>query len=444
MRTKSIKIKKGIKLWNSAKKIIPGGGQLLSKRPELFLPGKWPAYYTTAKGIEVEDLDGNKYIDMASMGIGACLLGYADEDINKAVKEAIDKGSMTTLNCYEEVELAKVLCCLHPWAQMVRYARTGGEAMSVAVRIARAHAKKDKVAFCGYHGWSDWYLATNLADNKNLDGHLLPGLSPVGVPRQLKGTSLPFNYNDIASLEKIISDNKDIGVIIVETFRHKLPENDFLKKVKKIARNNNAVLIFDEITIGWRMNNGGAHLLYDVSPDIAVFAKGMSNGFPMAAIIGRKKIMQSAQDSFISSTYWTERIGPVAALATIKKMIKNNVPAHLEKIGRSIGKGWSAVAGKYNLEISIIGPYPLVSFTFEYGKNSQTLKTLFIQEMLKRGFLATTSVYISYAHKMEHVRRYLRAVDEVFALLADAVANNKIHDLLEGPVAQTGFKRLTD
>jgi glutamate-1-semialdehyde aminotransferase len=410
----------------------------------MFLPDYWPAYYDRADGCYIWDLDGNKYIDMSSMGVGACVLGYADKDVNRAVKRAIDNCSMTTLNCFEDLELAKLLCRLHPWAEMVRYARTGGEAMTVAVRIARAFSKKDKIAFCGYHGWSDWYLAANLADNKNLDGHLLSGLDPSGVPRQLKGTALPFAYNDIEGLKKIILRNKDIGVIIMEPLRHKSPENDFLKKVKKIAKDIKAVLIFDEITIGWRMNNGGVHLKYGVNPDIAVFAKGMSNGFPMAAIIGREEIMQAAQKSFISSTYWTERIGPVAALETIKKIIRNKVPAYLDKIGWVIEQGWQKSANKYNLKIKIIGPYPLITFSFEYGKDSQAIKTLFIQEMLKRGFLATTSVYVSYAHKIGHVKKYLKATDEVFKLLSETIKKNKVYNLLEGPVAQTSFKRLTD
>ena len=162
-----MKIEKGIKLWNKAKKIIPGGTQLLSKRSEQFLPEQWPSYFKKAKGVEIWDLDGNKFIDMSLMGVGACILGYADDDVNDSVKKIIDKGTMTTLNCPEEVELAELLLHLHPWADMVRYAKTGGEAMAIAVRIARAYTRKDTIAFCGYHGWHDWYLSANLADDKN-------------------------------------------------------------------------------------------------------------------------------------------------------------------------------------------------------------------------------------------------------------------------------------
>ena len=437
-----MKIKKGIELWNKAKRIIPGGTQLLSKRSERFLPEQWPSYYKRAKGVEIWDLDGNKYIDMAYMGIGACILGYADEDVNIAVKRAIDEGSMSTLNSPEEVELTELLLNLHPWAEMVRIARTGGEAMAIAVRIARAYTKKDKIAFCGYHGWHDWYLSANLADDKSLDGHLLPGLEPLGVPRCLKGTSIPFNYNKIQELKEIISKNKDIGVIVIEPLRHHYPEDNFLGKVREIANEIKAVLVFDEITSGWRMNVGGVHQLYNVEPDIAVYGKGISNGFPMAAIIGKGKIMDMAQRSFISSTYWTERIGPAAALATINKLRKNDVPSHLIKIGNLISKGWRRLADSYNLKIKIMGIPPLTTFVFDY-KESQALHTLFTQEMLKRGFLASKSVYVSYSHKENHIKEYLKNVEEVFKIIKDAIENNNVYHLLKGPVAHTGFRRLT-
>lgn len=437
-----LRAKKGTKLWGKAKKIIPGGSQLFSKRAEMFLPEQWPSYFTKAKGVEIWDLDGNKFTDMSYMGIGACVLGYADADVNAAVKKAIDSAPMTTLNCPEEVELAEMLLKLHPWAGMVRYAKTGGEAMAIAVRIARAYSGKDKVAFCGYHGWHDWYLSANLANDKNLDGHLLPGLEPKGVPRCLIGTSIPFTYNKIDELESIVSKNKDIGVIAMEPVRHHEPKDNFLRKVRKIADEIGAVLIFDEITSGWRMNVGGIHALHKVNPDIAVYGKAMSNGFPMAAVVGKREIMDVAQESFISSTYWTDRMGPAASIATINKMLKNDVPSHLCKIGNTVSKGWKKLAKAHDLKIEIMGIPPLTTFTFDHEK-SQALHTLFTQEMLDRGFLASKSVYASYSHTKKHVSRYLENVDEVFGFIRKAVENGKIQDLLRGPVAHAGFKRLT-
>ncbi|MGA2418076.1 MAG: aminotransferase class III-fold pyridoxal phosphate-dependent enzyme [Candidatus Staskawiczbacteria bacterium] len=440
---KILRAKKGINLWNKAKKIIPGGTQLLSKRSEIFLPEQWPSYFKKAKGCEVWDLDGNKYIDMYSMGIGSCILGYADPNVDKAVKAAIDSGSTSTLNSPEEVELAELLIKLHPWAEQVRYARSGGEAMAVAVRIARARTGKDKIAFCGYHGWQDWYLASNLADDKNLDGHLIKGLEPKGVPRALKGTAIPFHYNNIGELEKIIAENKDIGVIILEPIRYQEPENGFLQKVKKIANETEAVLVFDEVSSGFRFNIGGVHLKYGVNPDIAVFAKGMSNGFPMAAIIGKKEVMEAAQETFISSTCWTERVGPVAAIATIKKMMKNNVPHYLEKTGLYLVKNLKKLSEKYQIKIKIIGLPALINFDFQYGVEAQAIKTLFTQEMLKEGFLASSGIYVSYAFRKNQISKYLRAVDRVFPIIKRAIEENKVHSLLKGPVAHAGFQRLT-
>lgn len=438
-----MKIKKGIKLWNKAKKIIPGGTQVLSKRSEMFLPDQWPSYFKKAKGQVIWDLDGNKFIDMSMMGVGSCILGYADPDVARAVKKVIERGSMSTLNSPEEVELAELLLKLHPWAEMVHYARTGGEAMAIAVRIARAFSGKDKLAFCGYHGWCDWYISSNLASKKNLDGHLLPGLEPNGVPRVLRGTALPFTYNKIEELKKIVAKNKNLGAIVVEPLRFKEPKDNFLKEVRKITDRIKVPLIFDEITAGWRFNVGGVHLQYGVNPDMAVFAKGLSNGYPMAAIIGKKKIMEAAQTSFISSTFWTERTGPAAALATIKKIIDKKVPNYLYKMGRLIIKGLKESAQRHQLKLTIEGLPPLFHFSFDYGKNSQAIQTLFTQEMLRRGFLASGSVYVSYSFEEKQVRKYLKNADEVFGLISGAIKDKKVYRLLEGPVAHKGFKRLT-
>lgn len=434
-------IENGLDLWNKAKTIIPGGTQLLSKRSEMFLPEQWPSYYKKAKGVDIWDLDNNHYIDMSIMGVGTCILGYADDDVNNAVKTAVDMGSMSTLNCPEEVELAELLLKLHPWSDMVRYAKTGGEAMAVAVRIARAYSKKDTIAFCGYHGWHDWYLSANLADDKSLDGHLLPGLEPAGVPRGLKGSAIPFNYNKIEELEKLV-ENNDVGVIVVEPIRHHEPEHDFLKNVRRIADEIDAVLIFDEITSGWRINVGGAHELYNVRPDIAVYGKGMSNGFPMAAVIGKGEVMDAAQNSFISSTYWTDRIGPVASITTLNKMSDDNVPAHLINIGNLISKGWKKLANSHDLKVDVMGIPPLTTFIFNH-EESQALHTLFTQEMLNRGYLASKSVYVSYSHTEKHVDEYLESVDEVFGIIEKTIEKNNIYEILKGPVAHTGFKRLT-
>jgi glutamate-1-semialdehyde 2,1-aminomutase len=433
----------GQRLYSRARQRIPGGTQLLSKRPEMFLPGVWPSYYSRAKGVEVWDLDDHKYVDMSYSGIGACILGAADTDVDEAVKTVIDAGSMCTLNPPEEVELADLLCELHPWADMVRHGRSGGEAMAIAVRIARARTRRDRVAFCGYHGWHDWYLAANLGMEGALDGHLLPGLEPSGVPRGLAGTALPFHYNRIDELQAIVSRHRnELAAIVMEPIRDREPEPGFLEKVRETATQIGAVLIFDEITAGFRLNTGGSHLLYGVAPDIAVFAKAIGNGYPMASIIGRGDVMHAAQSSFISSTNWTERIGPTAALATIRKHRRCEVSTHLMRMGTRVQSGWRLAAGRTGLDLEISGIAPLGHFSF-VGAQKQAARTLFTQLMLERGFLASNAFYATYAHRDQHVDDYLAAVQEVFTTVADALKNNRVMELLQGPVAHTGFTRLT-
>lgn len=432
---------KGQELYKRAKNIIPGGGQLLSKRPEKFLPELWPAYYSKAKGCEIWDLDENKFIDMSTMGIGACILGYSDDDVNAAVEKAIQLGSMSSLMVPEEVELAELLLSLHPWAEMVRYAKGGGDAMSVAVRIARAATKKDIILFCGYHGWHDWYLSANLGDTAALDGQLLPGLSPIGVARGLKDTSYPFYYNNKREfLELIKKYEGNIAGVVLEAARNMTPESDFFSTIEAETKRLEIPLIIDEVTSGFRLNCGGACEYLGIHPDMAVFAKGIANGFPIAAIIGKKKFMDAAQDSFISSTFWTERIGFTAAIASIKKMRDNKVQSHLVECGKQIQEGWTVLAEKHNLNIHISGIYPLSHISFITAPLE--LKTLFCQEMLRRGFIASDAYYASYAHKQEHLDRYLEAVDEVFALMSKAIKENNYKDLLLGSVCQAGFVRL--
>lgn len=434
---------KGQELYRFAKECIPGGTQLLSKRPEMFLPEGWPSYYARAAGVEVWDLDGNRFVDMSYTGIGSTILGFADPDVNQAVKRAIDAGSMATLNCPEEVDLARVLCELHPWADMVRYTRAGGEAMAVAVRIARARSGRDRVAFCGYHGWHDWYLAANLAEGDALDGHLLPGLPPSGVPRALRGTAVPFEYNRLAQLEAIAARHgAELAAIVMEPMRGVAPAPGFLERVRAISHEIGAILVFDEITSAFRLTSGGIHLMHGIEPDIAVFAKAISNGYPMAAVIGRREVMQAAQDSFISSTSWTERIGPTAALATIEKYRRCDVSRHLVQIGQQVKQGWEAAASSAGLQIEVGGIDPLAHFRIETNE-ADVAHTLFTQLMLDRGFLAGKAFYASYAHRQTHVDEYLEAVEDAFGRIAAAIASETLGETLRGPVAHAGFHRLT-
>lgn len=425
--------------------LIPGMTQLLSKRPDLYSLGIWPAYYQKARGAEIWDLEGTRYVDMSIGGIGANILGYCDPDVDAAVIAAIKNGSSSTLNCWEEVELAQLLCDLHPWAKMVRYARTGGEAMAVAVRIARAHTGKDIVAFCGYHGWHDWYLSANLSHDSALDGHLIPGLSPLGVPRGLTGTAFPFVYNQLDELKQIVSEHgKKLAAVVMEPIRNFEPVPGFIEGIRQIADETGAILIVDEISAGFRFNTGGAHLKFfpeNCMPDIAVFSKGLGNGYPIAAVLGRAPVMQSAQDSFISSTYWTERIGPCAALATIKKHRDEKVADHLVDVGGSIQRGWVDAAGKNGFNITVGGIKPMTHFSFN-EKDESKVKALFIQKMLEKGFLATNGFYAMYAHTKEHIGNYLEAVNQSFCELRQIIDSKTIDRELKGKPSINGFKRI--
>jgi len=434
---------KSQELYEEAKTLIPGGTQLLSKRPEMFAPNLWPAYYSRAKGCRVWDLDDNEYIDMSYMGIGSCIIGYADDRVDDEVKRAIDLGNMSTLNAPEEVELAKKLCSLHPWAKKVRYARSGGESMAVAVRIARSYTQRDIILFCGYHGWHDWYLAANLSDDKALDGHLLPGLSPRGVPRGLSGTAYPFKYNDTESFLELVERYGDrIAAVVMEPIRSEYPQKEFISTIEIKTKEIGAVLIVDEITAGWRLCVGGAHLILGINPDIAVFGKAISNGFPMGAIIGKSEIMEAAQDTFISSTYWTDRLGFAASLKTIELIEEYNIPKHLEKVGKAIQDGWKQVAKETNIKIEVEGIYPLSHFSFKY-ENSKVLETIFIKLMLKRGYLSSSGYYASFAHSMEDIEKYLETLKEVFMILSSAIKEDRVKEMLDTPIKHNGFERLT-
>jgi glutamate-1-semialdehyde 2,1-aminomutase len=430
----------GQKLWKRAKRVIPGGNMLLSKRPEMFAPDQWPAYFSKAKGCKVWDLDNNEYTDMSIMGIGTNILGYGHPEVDDAVRETIAAGNMSTLNCPEEVYLAEKLIELHPWADMVRFARSGGEANAIAIRIARAATGKEKIAICGYHGWHDWYLAANLGDESILAGHLLPGLEPNGVPGNLRGSVLPFTYNRIDELESLLN-SQDIGVIMMEVSRNQGPSDNFLHRVRQLATARGIVLIFDECTSGFRGTNGGLHKVYGVEPDMAMFGKALGNGYAITAAIGRREIMEAAQTSFISSTFWTERIGPTAALKTLEVMQRVRSWEQITETGLTITARWQVLARKYELDLATNGLPALTGFSIN-SPRAPAYKTLITQEMLAKGYLAGTSVYVCTEHTPAIVDGYFDAIEPVFALIKDCEQGRDVTKLLKGPICHAGFKRL--
>lgn len=430
----------GQKLWKRAKQVIPGGTMLLSKRPEMFLPDQWPSYFSKTKGCAVWDLDDNKFFDLSLMGVGTNTLGYGHPEVDEAVKQTVTNGNMSTLNCPEEVYLAERLIEMHPWAGGVRFTRAGGEANSVAIRIARAFSGRNTVAVCGYHGWHDWYLSANLGDSECLAGHLLPGLDPTGVPENLRGSVLPFEYNDFETLEKLVKDH-EIGVIKMEVVRNLPPTDNFLSKVRKLATDNEIVLIFDECTSGFRQTFGGLHTEFDIEPDMAVFGKTLGNGYAINAVIGRKEVMDVAQVSFISSTFWTERIGPTAALKTLEVMERIKSWETISQIGNDIRTRWQVLADKHGLGVNHWGLAALAGYTFQ-SEHALEYKTLITQEMLASGFLAGTSVYACIEHTKEIIDQYFEALDPIYKTIAECEGGRNIGPLLKGPVCHSGFRRL--
>ncbi len=413
---------------------------LLSKRPEMFLPEGWPAYFSKAKGCRVWDLDGKEYIDCSLMGVGTNTLGYGREEVDEAVARVVRDGNLSTLNAPEEVALAERLIGLNPWASMVRFARTGGEINAVTVRIARAATGKDKVAICGYHGWHDWYLSVNLGESDALAGHLLPGLDPAGVPKGLRGSTIPFHYNNFDELLEIATKN-DLAAIKMEVCRNDGPEPGYLQKIRELCTSKGIILIFDECTSGFRETFGGLYKKYGVEPDMAIFSKTMGNGYAISAVVGKEWIMQAAQSTFISSTFWTERIGPTAALAAIDVIEKERSWEKITAIGAENKRRWQALADKYGLPIKQWGIPALAGYTFQ-SPNALAYKTYITQEMLAKGYLAGNSMYTCICHTPDVIDGYFEALDPIFARIREFEDGRDISKELKGPVCHSGFARL--
>ena len=443
MKKKKLQINSGYKLWLKAKEVIPGGNSILSKRPERYAGKIWPTYFKKAKGCKIWDLENNKFYDFAQMGIGASILGYSNNDLNKFIKKKIDLGISTTLNSFEEVDLAKKLLKLNPGFKGVKFARSGGEAMAVAIRLARAlNNNRQEIAFSGYHGWFDWYLATNLQAKKNLNEHLLPGLDTIGVDKKLKGSIHPFSYNKFSELEKLVKKNKKIGIVVVESARYDYPEKSFVIKINEICKKNNIILICDEITTGFRISNTGAYKKIGFNPELVVYGKGLGNGFPITAVVGKKDIMNTARKSFISSSNWSERVGFCAALKTIEIIEKKKVWKHLDAIGKQIREGWVKIFKKYNLDISVGNFLPLVSMKLNYGKLNNYILTYFMQDMLEKGYLVSSSIYVSQSHTKKICTEYMRDCNLTFKKISFLIKNKKLKKSLKTSIRSDAFQRL--
>jgi glutamate-1-semialdehyde 2,1-aminomutase len=417
-------VEKSYELYREALEIIPGGVQLISRRPTLYAPGLTPPYVSRGKGARFWDLDGNEYIDFM-MCVGASILGYADDAVDDAVLAQIRQGTAYSVNHPLEVELARELIAAIPCAEAVRYCKGGGEANAIAVRIARGYTGREKVLFCGYHGWHDWYLAANLENDSALDSHLLPGIRPQGVPHGLAGTALPFRYNDLDSLEQQLERNRgQVAAIILEASRGaSLPAPGFLEGVRALATAHGAVLIFDEVVTGFRIALGGAQERFGVTPDLATYAKAISNGYAMGAVVGRHEVMQVVGEMFVSSTYWSDAVGLAAALATVRELRRRDAFAQIGAFGTRFGQHFDQLAEEHDLPLRAAGLPQQFSIAATSGDATakRGLKDLYVQEMTKRGFFTSFGVSPSYAHTDDDLDLATAAWREVFPTMRAAL-----------------------
>jgi glutamate-1-semialdehyde 2,1-aminomutase len=432
----------GQKLWTRAKNIIAGGNSLFSKNPDLFLPGKWPVYFNKTKGINVWDLENTKYSDFSFMGVGTNILGYSNKEVDQSIKKILKLGNISTLNSKEEVELAEKLLSLNNWADKVRFCRSGGEASAVAVRLARAATGKDKILFCGYHGWHDWYLSSNIINPSNLDQHLMQNIKTNGIPKVLKNTSIPFEYNNIKQFKKLISKYKDISAVIMEVQRDKKPNLNFLNEIRNLTKKNNIILIFDECTSGFRETFGGIHKKYNINPDIVIYGKALGNGYAINAIIGIEAVMSSIKNTFISSTFWTERIGFAAGLATLQTMEKLQSWKVISQIGKIIKQKWEKISSQNKVKIKISGLDAIPRFDFEDKKNHLIYKTFLTQEFLKKKYLASNIIYLSVLHDIKILDNYFNILDQNFYKIGKL--KDGIKKMLESDVCIRGVRSISN
>ncbi len=414
----------GYALYREALERIPGGTQLISRRPDIYAPGLTPPYVRRGKGARFWDLDGNEYLDLM-MCVGASILGYADDAVDAAVIAQIRDGTAFSVSSPLEIELARELAAIIPCAEMVRYCKGGGEANTIAVRIARGYTGRDKVLFCGYHGWHDWYLAANLESDDVLDTHLLPGIRPQGIPRGLAGTALPFRYNDLSSLEAQLNRHAgQVACIILEPARGaSLPAPGFLEGVRSLATAHGAVLIFDEVVTGFRLAPGGAQERFGVVPDMATYAKAISNGYAMGAVAGRRAVMQVASEMFISSTYWSDAVGLAAALATIRELRRRDVHARIGAFGSAFQEVFNALAKEHGVPLHAAGLPQLIGigYTDLDATLRRPLKDYYVQELTRRGIFGSLSVNPCAAHGDTELDEIEHALREIFPLLRAAL-----------------------
>jgi glutamate-1-semialdehyde 2,1-aminomutase len=438
------RVTRSLELYDRAKELIAGRTHLFGRRAEMHAYGISPIYSDRQQGGYLWDVDGHKYIDF-NMGAGAVLLGHAYPTVVRAVQDQAAQGTGLSINHPLELETAELLAELVPCAEMVRFCKGGGEANTVAVRIARAATGRDKVVFCGYHGWHDWYLAANLSSESTLSKHLLPGITPLGVPRELEGTALPFEFNNLDSLRQVLDAHSgEVACVILEAARNYLPEPGFLEGVRDLTRQLGVVLIFDEVVTGFRTARGGAQEYYNVIPDMATFAKCISNGFALGAVAGKREVMEVAVDSFISSVYWAEATGLAAGKATLKEYLNQPVCVAIQEFGKAFIAGCRRVIAESGVSATMIGLpfFPSLTFRDFAPELLDPLVTLYMQETAKRGLFGGPGHFFCLQHTQGDLAAAVDIIGAALTVIRKALDAGDIPKYLECPVRQSGFRRL--
>jgi len=427
-------------LYQRAGELIPGWTQLISRRADQFANGVSPIYAQRAKGSRFVDVDENEYIDWVN-AVGAIILGHADDVVDGAVKEQIDRGSIYTLNNPLEIELAELLVETIPSAQMVRYTKGGGDACAVAARIARGCTGRDKILICGYHGWHDWYQAANFGVDPESGEFPFAGIEPIGVPAALAGSVIPFTYGDLDMLADLLrTHDGEIAAIMMEPARTELPPPGYLEGVQALAREHDVILIFDEVSCGWRLSIGGVQETVGVTPDMTVVAKAMSNGYPMGAVVGSRSVMEPAGRMFISSSYWSDNIGLIAAITTIEELKRRDAENQFRIIGEALRTGLNNAFTASGLPGRCIGLHSNPALQFELPDPAQRPKvvTLFVQEMARRGIHCLPTFKATLAHTQTDIDLTARAATAAFKVIragieADDLERRIVCDLKKDP-----------
>lgn len=419
-------------LKSKALSLLPALSQTFSKSPSSFVEGIFPVYADRADGCHIFDVDGNKYVDYL-MALGPIVLGYNYKKVNDAIINQLQKGIIFSLPHTTEIEAAEALTRIIPCAEMVRYTKSGSDAVTGVVRAARAITKKDIILYCGSGGvWDDWF---SVITNRNF-----------GIPKFNVELIKTFDYNDIEKAEELFRLHKNkVAAVIMEPVILELPKQDFLMKVKKLAEENEALFIFDEILTGFRISRGGGQEYFNVLPDIATFAKGMANGMPLGAIVGKSEYMKIFDDVFVSTTYGGEALSLAACVATIQEFEKYDVCSHMWKIGTMIKEGFNRMAKENELDAECIGLSPRQKLLFrdEQGNDSLLYKSLFLQELVDRGiFMHPNTILTCYSHSIEEVKITLDAIEISLSILKDAINKNEVRKRIRGEVAKEVIRRI--